>query len=298
MKYIVDQNDIVLKEPDSFIISETVECGQCFNFNKISDESYVITAFNKALHIYKKENDIILKNTNVEEYETIWSNYFDFSRDYKSIKETLSQKDKIIKEALEYAPGIRIINQEFFQCLISFIISQNNRIPMIKKVVNNLSKRYGEYLGNICGEEYFSFPSPNSLYGISAEELMESKTGFRGKYIVDAVNKYVECFFEQDKFPSMTTEQIREKLMCVKGVGPKVADCVMLFSLGRQDAFPTDVWVKRVMSYFYFDKQDTPIKEIHKFAYDTFGEHAGFAQQYLFNYARNFKINPEKEGKK
>ena len=290
MKYVEEKNNIRLVKPKYFVVSQTLECGQCFNFNKVSDENYVVTAYGMLLHIYNEGEDVVFENTTVQDFENMWVKYFDLDKDYTDIVSKLSEKDEIIKEAIDYASGIRIINQEFFQCLISFIISQNNRIPRIKKIVNNLSRRYGEYIGTIEGEEYFSFPLASKLYGITAEELMESSTGFRGKYIVDAVNKYVEGYFEEDKFQQMTAFEIREKLMETKGIGPKVADCVILFSLGKRDAFPTDVWVKRVMSYFYFNQQDTGIKEIHDFAYKTFGERAGYAQQYLFNYARNFKI--------
>lgn len=294
MVYIEDKGSVVLKAPDSFIISQTLECGQCFNFNKISDENYAVTAYGKVLHILSEGENIVFKDISKYEFEQTWCHYFDFNRDYEEIKSFLSQKDETLRAALEYAPGIRIINQEFFQCLISFIISQNNRIPMIKKVVSNLSQKYGEYITTINGEDYFSFPSPEKLYGIDAKELMECKTGFRGKYIEDAVKKYVKGSLEHENFSSMTNEQVREKLMTINGVGPKVADCVMLFSLGRNDVFPTDVWVKRIMSYFYFDRQETPIKEIHKFANELFGSYSGFAQQYLFNYARELKIGTGK----
>ena len=290
MKYIEEENGIRLIKPENFIISQTLECGQCFNFNKISDENYVVIAYEKLLHIYSEDNDIIFAKTTLQDFENIWIKYFDLDRDYAEIVSKLSKKDEIIKAAIDYAPGIRIINQEFFQCLVSFIISQNNRIPRIKKIVNNLSRRYGEYIDTIEGEEYFSFPLASKLYGVTAEELMESNTGFRGKYIVDAVNKYVEECFKETELQQLTTVEIREELMKIKGVGPKVADCVILFSLEKRDAFPTDVWVKRVMSYFYFNQNDTAIKEIHDFANKAFGSNAGYAQQYLFNYARNFKI--------
>jgi len=290
MNYCIEGNKLIMNKSESFKISETLECGQCFNFEKISEEDYVVVAFGKVLRLYETENGIVFEDTTEDDFRNIWSNYFDFDNDYSGIKSVLSVKDKTMKEALEYAPGIRILNQEFFECLISFIISQNNRIPMIKKVVANLSRRYGKYIKTVNGIDYYSFPTPQDLAGISEEELMESKTGFRAKYIIDAVNKVLSGEIKEDVFSELSTEEVRKVLMEIKGVGPKVADCVMLFSLGRSDAFPTDVWVKRVMSHFYFEGKDTPIKEIHSFAYDMFGEYAGFAQQYLFNYARQFKI--------
>ena len=302
MKYSFCDGNLVLNEYDGFVISQTLECGQCFRFEKISDEDYIVIAKEKILHAYKKDNDIVFENTSKEDFENIWLDYFDFKRDYNQIKELLSSKDETVKNAVKYAPGIRILNQDFFECLISFIISQNNRIPMIKKVVSNISQRYGKLIGDFNNVSYFSFPSADELSKVTEEELMECKTGFRAKYIIDAVQKCIsgEIYFE--KFKDMSTDEVRKELMTIKGVGPKVADCVMLFSMGRSDAFPTDVWVKRVMSYFYFDGNDTPIKTIHKSAYDKFGQYAGFAQQYLFNYAREFKIGAsdnkkEKAGK-
>ncbi|MGL4791697.1 MAG: DNA-3-methyladenine glycosylase family protein [Anaerotignaceae bacterium] len=290
MDYKIEKNNIILNKSEDFILSQTLECGQCFNFTKLGEEDYVVTSFNKALRVYEDNEAIIFQNTTEIEFKELWQDYFDLNRDYTIIKKLLKEKDNTLKAALEFAPGIRIINQDFFQCLISFIISQNNRIPMIKKVVRNLSQKYGEYVGTFDGEEYFSFPTPKSLYGISGEELMECKTGFRGKYIADAVTKYVEGDLDYNNFSNLSTAEIRQELMKISGVGPKVADCVMLFSLKRSDAFPTDVWVKRIMSYFYFDQQDTPIKDIHKLAEEKFGDYSGFAQQYLFNYARQFKI--------
>lgn len=302
MKYSFCDGNLVLNEYDSFVISQTLECGQCFRFEKISDEDYIVIAKEKILHAYKKDNDIVFENTSKEDFENIWLDYFDFKRDYNQIKELLSSKDETVKNAVKYAPGIRILNQDFFECLISFIISQNNRIPMIKKVVSNISQRYGKLIGDFNNVSYFSFPSADELSKATEEELMECKTGFRAKYIIDAVQKCISGEISFEKFKDMPTDEVRKELMTIKGVGPKVADCVMLFSMGRSDAFPTDVWVKRVMSYFYFDGNDTPIKTIHKSAYDKFGQYAGFAQQYLFNYAREFKIGAsdnkkEKAGK-
>ncbi len=190
---------------------------------------------------------------------------------------------------MDFAPGIRILNQDRFECLISFIISQNNRIPMIKKVISNISKKYGKYIGSFEGEEYYAFPKAEELAAADESGLMECRTGFRAKYIMDAVYKVLhgEISLEGD---DMDTDSLRDMLMTIKGVGPKVADCVMMFSFGRCETFPTDVWVKRIMSELYFGGKEASVKEIHEKAEECFGEFAGYAQQYLFNYARHFKI--------
>lgn len=289
MKYSVRENDIILHEYESFVISQILECGQCFRFTQIGEENYIIVAYGKILNIYCDGTDIVFKNTTEEEFNNIWYNYFDFGRNYNDIKKKISENDEILQKAVEYAPGIRILNQDRFECLISFIISQNNRIPMIKKVISNISKKYGRYIGSVDGEEYYAFPNPEELIKADEACLMECKTGFRAKYIIDAVQKVIhgEINLNAD---DMDTETLRKMLMTIKGVGPKVADCTMMFSFGRCETFPTDVWVKRIMSELYFNGREASVKEIHQKAEECFGDYAGYAQQYLFNYARQFKI--------
>ena len=289
MKYSVRENDIILHEYESFMISQTLECGQCVRFTQIGEENYIIVAYGKILNIYCDGTDIVFKNTTEEEFNNIWYNYFDFGRNYNDIKKKISENDEILQKAVEYAPGIRILNQDRFECLISFIISQNNRIPMIKKVISNISKKYGRYIGSVDGEEYYAFPNPEELIKADEAGLMECKTGFRAKYIIDAVQKVIhgEINLNAD---DMDTETLRKMLMTIKGVGPKVADCTMMFSFGRCETFPTDVWVKRIMSELYFNGREASVKEIHQKAEECFGDYAGYAQQYLFNYARQFKI--------
>ena len=160
---------------------------------------------------------------------------------------------------------------------------------MIKKVIANISRKYGKYIGVFNDTEYYAFPTAEELAAADEAGLMECKTGFRAKYIMDAVKKVIdgEIVFDCD---AMDTDSLRNMLMTIKGVGPKVADCAMMFSFGRCETFPTDVWVKRIMSELYFGGREASIKEIHSKADECFGEYAGFAQQYLFNYARQFKI--------
>lgn len=289
MKYIVKENDIILTEYESFVISQTLECGQCFRFESVGEENYVVIAFGRILNIYQDGETIVFKNTSEEEFKNIWINYFDLNRNYDDIKKKISENDEILKKAVEYAPGIRILNQDRFECLISFIISQNNRIPMIKKVIANISRKYGKYIGTFGGEEYYAFPTPEELVKADEAGLMECRTGFRAKYIMDAVYKVIHGEIRLDA-DDMDTDSLRDMLMTIKGVGPKVADCTMMFSFGRCETFPTDVWVKRIMSELYFGGREASVKEIHQKADECFGEFAGYAQQYLFNYARQFKI--------
>lgn len=140
-------------------LAEPWNAGQCFRFVNIGEENYLVIAFGKILNIYQDGASIVFKNTSEDEFKNIWINYFDLDRNYNDIKFRISENDEILQKAVEYAPGIRILNQDRFECLISFIISQNNRIPMIKKVINNISEKYGKYIGSVEGAGYYAFPS-------------------------------------------------------------------------------------------------------------------------------------------
>lgn len=185
--------------------------------------------------------------------------------------------------------GIRILNQDEWETLVSFILSANNRIPMIKKSIGLLSEHFGEFIEEYRGVRYYSFPRADVLKGLTVEDLSECKTGFRAKYIISAAeivgNKEIDIY----ALKNVSTDLARKELMRFRGIGPKVSDCIMLFSMGKQDAFPIDVWVKRVMEHFYLD-EDTNLKDIQKYASEKFGDLAGFAQQYLFYYARELGI--------
>lgn len=290
MKFEYENAVVKLSGYDSFLISEILECGQCFRFERLKEEDYRIIVFGRVLRIRQEEKQILFFGTNEKEMNALWIPYFDLQNDYNAIKTVLAEKDAVLKQAVEFAPGIRILNQDFFECLISFILSQNNRISKIKTAMKNISEKYGELIGEENGEKLYSFPSARALETATEEELKSCKTGFRARYIMDAVKKVNEAQIDGEALKKMATEEARQKLMEIKGVGPKVADCVLLFSLGRREVFPTDVWIKKIMSHFYFDGNETSLKEIHERANLNFGEYGGFAQQYLFHYARMVKI--------
>lgn len=280
-----------LKSVNDFDIEEILECGQCFRFEKLEDKHYRIVAMNKVLNIRQTKDKVIFYPCTPEEFENIWYDYFDLGTDYKKIKDTISNDD-IMKAATEYAGGIRILNQDPFECLLSFIISQNNNIPRIKGIVGRMSEKYGsEYNG-----EYL-FPTISQLENADVDSLFELRMGFRAKYIYDALCKLKSKEVDLSIIESLTTEELRNMLLKIKGVGQKVADCTMLFSMKRREVFPTDVWIKRVMEELYFNGKDTDIKTIHSFAQKKWGILAGYAQQYLFYYARSLKIGTQKKGK-
>jgi N-glycosylase/DNA lyase len=264
-----------------FDIEQILECGQCFRFYKLDEKKYKIVARDREIVISQTKDRLVIENSNQDDFVNIWFDYFDMGRDYGAIKRYLS-RDKVLRAAINYAPGIRILKQEKFECLISFIISQNNRIPAIKKTVENLCAAMGEKIA-----ECNSFPKIEKLKAAGVAELAACKTGFRAAYIIDAIDKVYYKKINLDD--SLSDEELKTELLKIKGVGEKVSDCVMLFAYGRYSRFPIDVWIKRVMENFYFNGKETPIKEIQKFA-AIFGPYGGFAQQYLFNFARAEKI--------
>ncbi len=278
---------------DSFRINEVLECGQCFRFERLDEGKYLIIAKNRVLYVTQTEEHIEFFPSTKDEFESLWMDYFDFNNDYGIIKETLRNKDAVLENAIAFADGIRLLNQEPFETLISFIISQNNRIPMIKKVISNISQSYGNPINGHDG--FYTFPEPNGLSRADEAALSLCKTGFRAKYIVDAVSKCESLGIFGDTSPTDTLA-LKKSLMTVNGIGDKVADCILLFSLRRREVFPIDVWVKRVMEHFYFNGKEVHIRDIAAFAAEHFGSLAGYAQQYLFYYARELSIGA-KNGK-
>ena len=285
MHYKKDGEGVRLFSPDSFSLTDTLECGQCFRHEK-TENGYKINAKGHVLYIEENAGDFLFHPCMEEEFEEIWIDYFDLKTNYSAIKETLAANDPVLRDAVEYAPGIRILNQDRWECLLSFIISQNNNIPRIKKIIRLLSQAYGEQLS----DEEYTFPAPAALCQADETALMACNTGFRAKYILDAAKKVHDKQLDLASMGGLSTHEVKERLMGVKGIGDKVSDCVLLFSFGRREIFPVDVWVRRIMSHFYFNGKETSIGEIHQKAQKLFGEYGGYAQQYLFHYARQFEF--------
>ncbi len=275
---------IIIEKVSDFLLSQTLECGQCFHFYKLAEEEYVVVAYDKMLHIKQNGEELIFYNTSKEDYHNIWRKYFDLDRDYSSIKSFLIKADKKLVPAINEKYGVRILNQQFSETLMSFIISQTKQIPQIKQVVNTISERYGKCVGEYLGKQYYSFPDINALKAITKEEFLECKAGFRAEYLVEAA-KFLENRMNEDFFSEYTYDEAKAKLMSIKGVGEKVANCVLLFSLGYRNAFPVDVWIKRTMEELYFHKE-TNKTVIQKFGEERFKEYGGYAQQYLFYFGK------------
>ena len=235
----------------------------------------------------KKDWKIIFKG-NCNSIEEI-KNYFDLNRDYKSIIDKLEIVDDNLKNSISYGKGIRILNQDLWETIISFIISANNNIPRIKGIIERISKAYGEKI-EFEGKEYYTFPTPKQLSKASVDDLRKLGLGFRDERVFETTRKIASGEFDLNKLYKISTSEAREKLLELAGVGPKVADCILLFSdLKRFDIFPIDVWVRRVMNELYIhnpDENKVSKKEIQKLADEKFGALQGIAQQYLFYWKR------------
>ena len=290
MNIIEKENQIILEGiSKDFEPQHVFDCGQCFRWLREEDGSYTGVVQGRVINV-KKENDlIILDNTNKEEFENIWFNYFDLGRDYSKIKNELKVMDEYLEKATEFGQGIRILQQDGWEMLISFIISANNRIPMIQRAINNLSEKYGEFIGEYRGKKYYAFPTAEELSKVSVEDIRACQTGFRDKYIKSVVDYVSEKKEDVLSYRKLNTDECIKELVKFNGVGPKVADCIALFGMQKYDTFPVDVWVKRVMEEFYVE-DNLRLPKIRKFALEKFGDLAGFAQQYLFYYARELGI--------
>ena len=290
MKLYTEKENTIIEGVEDFELSQTLECGQCFRFYKQGENDYVVVAFKKLLHLKQEHRRLIFFDCDMSTVEQVWIPYFDLERDYGEIKHFLLQRDKRLEPAIKEKQGVRILNQEFHETLISFIISQNKQIPHIKQLIKHISEEYGEFLGEINGEKYYSLPDAEILGNITEEKFREMKTGFRAPYLADAGEKLSRKQLLPEMFRKLDEENARKKLMEIKGVGEKVANCVMLFTLNYREAFPIDVWMKRIMETLYFDGRNTPKEEIAKLAKEMYGSFGGYAQQYLFCYGRDNKV--------
>lgn len=278
----------IIKNCKSFKVKDIFECGQCFRWNEEPDGSYTGIFGHNVLNV-KEEKDIVITGICNGDIEDICKNYFDLDRNYEEIKETLSLIDDNMKESIKYGEGIRILNQDLWEMIISFIISANNNIPRIKGIIERMSAKYGQEI-KFRGTSYYTFPTIDELSQASVKDLKDLGLGFRDRYVYETTKKIKEGKINLENLKQEPTNEVRNQLLTLTGVGPKVADCIMLFStLKRFDVFPVDVWVRRVMNDLYIHNEDeTKVnkKQIQEIARDKFGALEGIAQQYLFYWKR------------
>lgn len=268
----------LIRDINDFDLKHTFDCGQCFRFEEI-DGGYEGVAQGFFLRILKTGEEISLYPCNEQDFEIKWKNYFDLGRDYACL---FSGADGILKEGLRCAEGLRILNQPCFETLISFIISANNNVKRIRGIIRRLCENYGEPF-QFEGRDFYDFPSPGVLASLDQKDLAEIGAGYRAPYIIKASQMIAEGF-DLESLRQKPYAEAKKALISLPGVGPKVADCVLLFSLGHSCAFPADVWIKRVLAQQYGFKGND--KQTTTFAIEKFGKHAGIAQQYLFFWIR------------
>jgi len=296
MSYTIEQRgrDLVLSGVEDFSIDRVFDCGQCFRFEvaggKVGGNGANAgeganagaaslrvkgVALGRLLEIEQNGGELVLKNCSPEEFDSVWKRYLALDVDYSGINALLSAHDSVMGDAVACSRGIRLLRQDGWEALCSFIISQNNNIPRIKKIIASLCEAYGEPF-EAGGAVYYSFPTAERLAALSVDDIFALRTGFRAAYISDAAKKVASGEIDVGAVSTLSTDEALEYLCRIKGVGPKVASCALLFGFDRGDCFPIDVWVKRVLAKYYPGGFD------HK----ALGMNAGLAQQYLFYYER------------
>lgn len=282
MRFEESAKGITITDAEHFSPEHIFECGQAFRWEKI-DGGYRGVVRDRVLELVNSVNGFTLLNVTRSEFDLSYKSYFDLDRDYSKIRSKLS-KEMRLKEALFYGEGIRILRQDIFETLISFIISANNNIPRIKRIINALCRRYGNRIDFFEGE-YYSFPEPQALSEAFEDDLLLCGCGYRARYIKETARMIMSKeipLYQICEIPY--SEALRYLLRC-PGVGRKVADCVLLFSAGKSEAFPVDVWMKKSMTRIFGCSDNE--QKLRDFAAENFGNLAGFAQQYIFYYEKN-----------
>lgn len=272
MRYDKTARGIEVPQQAAFDLEQTLSCGQCFRWEKQGDRRFFLFFGGKSLTVWEdlQTQTVVFEGVSEEEFLSVWADYFDLRTDYDAIRQTLSGCGPVLEEAAAFAPGIRILRQDPWEALCTFIISQNNNIPRIKGIVARLCENFG---APVSGG--FAFPAPTALAGLSPEDLAPLRCGFRAAYLCSAARLVADGTVDLEQLRTLPLPAAREMLQQIHGVGPKVAECVLLYGLHRLECFPMDVWMKRVMARLFPGKDET-----------FFGPYAGVAQQYLFHYSR------------
>ncbi len=265
---------MILKCTDKIDISKIADSGQCFRWRDLGDGRYLIPAFGKYTIVSNCDEGVEVECES-EELD-IWKEYFDIYTSYDEIEKLVDKDDRFLSQAAEYGNGVRILKQEPFEMLISFIISQRKSIPAIKTSIEKICALCGKKLGRVNGEDVYAFPTPEELYNASHDRLEECGLGYRLPYIESAVSRIHEAPFLIDEMTDMDDEELFEALKSFYGVGDKVASCTMLFGFYRLNTFPIDVWIKRSLDQHYKTG----------FPFDRYEPYNGVMQQFIFEYYR------------
>lgn len=283
------KQEYIIKTQEPFEPKHIFECGQCFRWKQNEDGSYTGVVKNGVIQVRKEGEKIIFKGMCENDLKWIVTDYFDLDNNYHQIKSKLAQIDDFMRISTTFGEGIRILHQDLWECIISFIISANNNIPRIQKIIERISKEYGQKI-EWKGKEYYTFPTPEELSKATIQDLRACGLGFRDKRVFHTTKMILEKQVNLDELQKIdNTEILRNELLKLDGVGPKVADCILLFALKRFDVFPMDVWVRRLMNELYIhhpNEEKVTTKMVNELANQKFEEIAGIAQQYLFYWKR------------
>lgn len=275
---IIDSKDINLYD--------TLFSGQCFRMTLESDSSYTIILSDRVVNIKEDNGKLLLDSNVMDDLDLVIKKYLDLERDYDSINKIISSKCKPLRDNIDDCKGYKVLNQDRFEMYITYIISQNNNVKRIMGSVDKLSKLYGKCV-EFRGQDYYLFPTYEEMKDITLEELKSIGVGFRDSYIRNALDKLSEDRDFLEKLDFMSTPEALNELTKIKGIGVKVASCILMFGYGRFDTFPVDTWVRHFVSDNFDIKDD--IKSISKYMKDMFGEYSGIAIQYFYHIGRNVK---------
>lgn len=290
MRIFENSSAVVIENVKDFDIHHIFSSGQSVRWKKQSDNSYTCVVKDKIINISQIDDTLYLKNTNLDDVENFWVHYFGLDINYSIIKKEILSISPNLSHIIDFGSGLRILNQDEWETLITLILSANNSIQMLEKVVDNLCSRYGDYIGEYEGDKYYSFPTPDKLSSLSLDELRECKVGFRDKYIKSTSRIICNNDIDLYNLNKLDTKSCLDNLRELSGVGDKVADCVAMLSMKKYDVFAVDVWIKRIMEDIYFNNESNSVKKIRSFAVDKFGDLSSFVQQYLFFFARQNKV--------
>lgn len=268
LKNTMADNDIIIKDTRDFDIRQTLDCGQIFRYSEIGENEYEVFSKDKRC-VVRQDGVAVIKSDD----STYWRRFFDLDNDYGAIKQALMDKP-LMKEAVGYGGGIRILNQDPYEMLISFIVSANNHIPRIKGILSRICEGLGEKK-----DGYSAFPTPEAMASKDADYYAALGAGYRAPYLSETARAVADGF-DLEKPLYMSGEEANKYLCTLKGVGPKVADCILLFAYHKSDVFPVDTWIRKV--YADMTGKEATNKEIRKYLISTYGNLSGYAQQYLF----------------
>lgn len=288
MNAIINKDGIVnLEQVRDFDPEQTFLCGQCFRWELLDDGCWNGSTGSHRVKLLHEGLKVTLKGTSGDVYNTVWLPYFDFDSDYSIAKSTLSDGDEVMALAIEHGQGIRLLRQEPWETLATFLISQNNGIPRIRKIVETLCVSFGER-GTDPGQ-ISSFPSAERIASLNEDDLTVCRAGYRTEYLLRTARAISEGEVVLSELAACSYEEARNRLLRLHGVGVKVADCTLLFSGLHREAFPVDRWVLRVMNALY-PGSGADVFALQTFAAKKWGKLAGLAQEYLFYYARMKRI--------